>query len=131
MKYIVTISDTVYEVEVEEGQARLLSATQAIKQPTPEAVVRTPDVLNTAGSPLANAPNQLAAGEVISAPMPGVVVKIEKNVGDTVKRGETLVLLEAMKMENEIAAIKDGVVAQILTTKGASVTTGAPLVVIQ
>ena len=62
--------------------------------------------------------------------MPGNILKINVTVGQKVNEGETLLVLEAMKMENEIAAPKAGTVAQIIISKGAVVETGAPLVVI-
>lgn len=71
-----------------------------------------------------------AAGDTISAPMPGNILRIEVNQGDAVKKGQTLLILEAMKMENEIAAPRDGTVAQIVTAKGAVVETGTPLLVL-
>jgi biotin carboxyl carrier protein len=62
--------------------------------------------------------------------MPGNILRIDVNQGDVVKSGQVLVILEAMKMENEIVAPKDGTVAQIVTSKGAVVDTGSPLVII-
>ena len=62
--------------------------------------------------------------------MPGNILKVNVNVGDAVKEGQVLVVLEAMKMENEIMAPKAGTVTQVLVSKGSTVDTGAPLVVI-
>ena len=62
--------------------------------------------------------------------MPGNIIRVDVKQGDTVKAGQILVILEAMKMENEIVAPKDGTVAQVVTSKGSVVDTGAPLVVI-
>ena len=70
------------------------------------------------------------AGEAINAPMPGNILKVNVSAGQAVKEGELLVVLEAMKMENEIYAPKAGTVTQVVVSKGASVDTGAPLVVI-
>ena len=72
----------------------------------------------------------LAAGEVVKAPMPGTILSVSVKEGDTVKAGQAVCVLEAMKMENEIPASKDGKVLQILVQKGASVEVGAPLVII-
>ena len=72
----------------------------------------------------------LAAGEVIKSPMPGNVLKLLVSQGQQVKEGDVLIILEAMKMENEIVATKSGSVAQILVTKGQVVETGSPLIVI-
>ena len=62
--------------------------------------------------------------------MPGNILKVNVNVGDAVKEGQVLVVLEAMKMENEIMAPKNGTVTQVVVSKGSTVDTGAPLVVI-
>ena len=76
------------------------------------------------------APVVTGAGEAINAPMPGNILKVNVKPGDAVKSGTVLVVLEAMKMENEIMAPKDGTVTQVLVSKGSTVDTGAPLVVI-
>ena len=70
------------------------------------------------------------AGDPVNAPMPGNILKVNVKAGDKVKSGTVLVVLEAMKMENEIMAPKDGTVTQVLVSKGSTVDTGAPLVVI-
>jgi glutaconyl-CoA decarboxylase len=62
--------------------------------------------------------------------MPGTILKVNVNNGDAVKAGQVLVVLEAMKMENEILAPKDGTITQVLVNRGATVDTGAPMVVI-
>ena len=67
-------------------------------------------------------------GEAVPAPLPGSVVAIKVAAGDSVKKGQVLVVIEAMKMENEVMAPRDGVVAQVITSKGASVNSGDPLV---
>ena len=66
----------------------------------------------------------------MNAPMPGTILKVNVAQGQAVKEGDVLVVLEAMKMENEIMAPKAGTVSQVLVSKGSSVDTGAPLVVI-
>ena len=70
------------------------------------------------------------AGEAVNAPMPGNILKVNVTNGQAVKEGDVLVVLEAMKMENEIMAPKNGTVTQVLVQKGSTVDTGAPLVVI-
>ena len=70
------------------------------------------------------------AGESINAPMPGNILAVNVAAGDTVKKGQVLMVLEAMKMENEIFAPKAGTVAQVLVSKGSTVDTGATLVVL-
>ena len=70
------------------------------------------------------------AGDAVTAPMPGTILKVNVTNGQAVKAGQVLVVLEAMKMENEIMAPKDGTISQVAVQKGASVDTGAPLVFI-
>lgn len=136
MKYKVTLNKRVYEVEVEEGSAMLvdeyeLAAPAAPAAPAPVAAA-APAAAPAAAAPAAAAPAAagLTAGTVVEAPMPGNVLKINVAQGQTVKEGDVLLVLEAMKMENEITATKSGTVAQIVTAKGAVVETGSPLVVI-
>lgn len=127
MKYKVTLNNRTYEVEVEAGQAMLVDEYEAYA-PAP-AAVPAPVAAAPAAASVSAAP-ALAAGEVVKSPMPGNILKINVTVGQKVNEGETLLVLEAMKMENEIAAPKAGTVAQIIISKGAVVETGAPLVVI-
>ena len=130
MKYKVTLNGKTYEVEVEKGKAILLDEYEAFA-PAPAAapVAAAPTAAPVAAAAPA-APVNLAAGETVAAPMPGNILRIDVNQGDVVKSGQVLVILEAMKMENEIVAPKDGTVAQIVTSKGAVVDTGSPLVII-
>ena len=72
----------------------------------------------------------VTGGTTIAAPMPGNILKVAVTAGQAVKEGDLLVVLEAMKMENEIFAPKNGTVAQVLVTKGATVDTGATMVVL-
>ena len=129
MKYKVTLNGRTYEVEVEAGKAMLLSEYEAIA-PAPAAAAPTaaPAAAPAAAAPAA--PVVTGAGEAVSAPMPGNILKVNVKAGDAVKSGTVLVVLEAMKMENEIMAPKDGTVTQVLVSKGSTVDTGAPLVVI-
>ena len=110
MKYKVTLNKRTYEVEVEAGEAMLIDEYEAYA-PAPAAA-------------------SLAAGEVVKSPMPGNILKINVSQGQTVKEGDVLIVLEAMKMENEIVAPKGGSIAQIAVSKGQVVETGSPLVVI-
>ena len=116
MKYKVTLNGRTYEVEVEAGKAMLLSEYEAV---APAPVAAAPA-----------APAVTGAGEAVNAPMPGNILKVNVKEGEAVKSGTVLVVLEAMKMENEIMAPKDGTVTQVLVSKGSTVDTGAPLVVI-
>lgn len=128
MKYKVTLNNRTYEVEVEAGQAMLVDEYEAYA-PAPAAPVAP-----AANAPIAAAPaaesTSIAAGEVVKSPMPGNILKINVSVGQKVAEGDALLILEAMKMENEVAAPKSGTVAQIIVSKGAVVETGAPLVVL-
>ena len=129
MKYKVTLNGRTYEVEVEAGKAMLLSEYEAIA-PAPAAAPAAAPVAAAAPAAAPAAPVVTGAGEAVSAPMPGNILKVNVKVGDAVKSGTVLVVLEAMKMENEIMAPKDGTVTQVLVSKGSTVDTGAPLVVI-
>ena len=130
MKYKVTLNGRTYEVEVEAGKAMLLDEYEAIA-PAPAAAaapVASPAAAPAAAAPAA--PVVTGAGEAVNAPMPGNLLKVNVQNGQAVKAGEVLVVLEAMKMENEIMAPKAGTVTQVLVSKGSTVDTGAPLVVI-
>ena len=123
MKYRVSLNGKTYEVEVEAGKAMLLDEYESFAPVTAAPV---------AASAPAAAPAvvSLAAGEPVPAPMPGVILKLLVKQGDAVKEGDTLAILEAMKMENEIAAPKAGTVAQVVCKVGDKVDTGAALVVL-
>jgi biotin carboxyl carrier protein len=70
------------------------------------------------------------AGQAVPAPLPGMIVGVKVEVGQSVKQGDVLLVLEAMKMENDIAAPVAGVVKQVLVEKGTAVSLGDPLIVI-
>lgn len=129
MKYKVTLNGTTYEVEVEKGEAILVDEYVAAA-PAPAAAPVAAAPAAAAPAPAAAAPAATAAGEQITAPMPGTILSVKVAQGDAVKAGQILVILEAMKMENEIVAPRDGTVAQVVVAQGASVDTGAPLVVL-
>ncbi|MCM1314745.1 MAG: biotin/lipoyl-binding protein [Prevotella sp.] len=128
MKYRITLNGKTYEVEVEHGKAILLDEYEALA--SAPAVAPAPVESAPTPVPSAPAPVSLADGETISAPMPGNIIRVDVKEGDKVKSGQVLVILEAMKMENEIVATKDGTIAQVVTSKGAVVETGSPLIVI-
>ena len=115
-KYRVTVNGTVYEIELEE----LTGAA-----PAPAAA---PAAAPAPAVPAAAAP---AGGEQVTSPMPGNILAVNVATGDTVKRGQVLMVLEAMKMENEIMCPCDGRVVSVNTSKGATVESGTLLCVIQ
>jgi len=128
MKYKITLNGRTYEVEVEAGKAMLLDEYEAIAPAAPAApaaAVAAPEAAPAA--PAAPAP---AGAGTVSAPMPGTILKVNVKEGQTVSEGAVLVILEAMKMENEILAPTAGTVTQVLVNKGTSVNTGTPLIVI-
>ncbi|MBS5667697.1 MAG: biotin/lipoyl-binding protein [Firmicutes bacterium] len=132
MKYKVTLNGRTYEVEVEAGKAMLLDEYEAIV-PTaapvaaPAAAPAPVAAPAAAPAPAAAAP---VAGDAVTAPMPGNILKVNVTPGQAVKEGDVLVVLEAMKMENEILAPKACTVKQVLVSKGSTVDTGATLVVL-
>ena len=132
MKYKVTLNGRTYEVEVEAGKAMLLDEYEAIVPAAapvaaPVAAPAPVAVPAAAPAPAAAAP---VAGDAVTAPMPGNILKVNVTPGQAVKEGDVLVVLEAMKMENEILAPKACTVKQVLVSKGATVDTGATLVVL-
>ena len=130
MKYKVTLNGRTYEVEVEAGKAMLLDEYEAIAPaaPTAAAPVAAPAAAPVAAAPAA--PVVTGSGEMVAAPMTGTIMKVNVKNGDAVKEGQVLVVLEAMKMENEIMAPKSGTITQVAVQKGASVNTGDALVFI-
>ena len=125
MKYKVTLNGKCYEVVVEKGEA----ICENIYDAPVAAPTAAPAPAAAAAAPAA-APVPAGAGETVAAPMPGTVLAVKVQQGQSVKKGDLLIILEAMKMENEIAAPRDGVVSQVITSKGAAVDTGAPLIVL-
>ena len=120
-KYNVTVNGTAYEITLEVVDAADVKTTAA---PAPAAAPATAPA--PAAAPVA-AP---AGGETVAAPMPGNILAVNVQNGASVKKGDVLMILEAMKMENEIMAPCDGTVASVNVTKGSTVETGATLCVI-
>ncbi|WP_055665323.1 biotin/lipoyl-containing protein [Desnuesiella massiliensis] len=120
-KYVIKLNGKVYEVEMEEvtGEA---AATAKGSNSAP-AVNKAPQTA-TAQAPVA----QASGGETVEAPMPGNIVGVLVKVGDQVKKDQVLVVLEAMKMENEIVSPIDGKVLSVGVTKGQTVNPGEVLV---
>ena len=131
MTYKITLNGRTYEVEVEAGKAMLLSEYEAIVPSAPAAPVAAPAPAAEAAPAAAPAAAAVTgAGEAVTAPMPGNILKVNVTQGQAVKEGDVLCVLEAMKMENDIIAPKSGTITQVVTAKGATVSTGDPLVVI-
>ena len=128
MKYLLTLNKRTYEVEVELAEPL---AMQEFQTYAPAPAVPVAPVMTAAPSAApAAAPAVTGSGDPVNAPMPGTILKVNVSAGQAVKEGDVLVILEAMKMENEIMAPKSGTVSQVLVSKGSTVETGAPLVVI-
>ena len=104
MKYKVTLNNRVYEVEVEQGEAMLVNEYE-LAAPAVAAPAAAPVAVATAAAPAAApAAGALAAGEVITSPMPGNILKINVAQGQHVNEGDVLIVLEAMKMETSVVA---------------------------
>lgn len=132
MKYKVTLKGKTYEVEVNQGEAMILDEYEAIAPAAPAAAA-TPA---TPAAPVAAAPASAPAaptavdGEKVVSPMPGTIVRVNVKAGQSIKSGDVLAVLEAMKMENEIMAPHDAKVLQVLVDVGAKVDSGTPLIVL-
>ena len=111
-KYRVNVNGTVYEVDVED-----ISGAAPVAAP--------------AAAPVAAPVSAPAGGEQVTSPMPGNILAVNVAAGDTVRKGQVLMILEAMKMENEIMCPRDGVVSSVQAAKGASVESGTLLCVLQ
>ncbi|WP_313182669.1 biotin/lipoyl-containing protein [Lacrimispora sp.] len=134
--YTITVNGNVYEVTVEEGfTTGALAAANKATVPAPSAPAAPVPSAPKAAAPAAPAPaapvKAASAGSEgdlkVAAPMPGKILGVKVNPGQAVKRGDVLVLLEAMKMENEIVAPSDGTVASVNVAIGDSVEAGATL----
>ena len=137
MKYNVTLNGKIYEVDVTESDSVVTGITQV------PVAVAAPAVAPVANAPVAapEAPAEAPAaapavapvsadGTQVKAPMPGTILAVKKNVGEAVKAGDVIVVLEAMKMENDIVAPCDGTVKSINAPKGSTVNTDDVIAVI-
>ena len=126
-KYTITVNGTAYEVEVEEAGV-VASAPKAAAAPAPKPAAPAP---KAAPAPAPKAAAPVAAGATtVSAPMPGKVLEVKVKAGDAVKSGDVLMILEAMKMQNEIMAPADGTVSDVRVSAGQTVSTGDVMIVL-
>lgn len=117
----VTVNGTSYQVELENAPAA----------PAQEVMTKNAAPAQTVPQTVAPAPKATAAtGKPVTSPLPGVIIAVKVNIGDSVKAGQELAILEAMKMENSIEAVQDGTVTAIHVNKGDSILEGAPVVTI-
>lgn len=128
--YTITVNGNVYAVTVEEGitqaaVARTAAPAPVAAAPAPVAAAPAPAAAPAAPAPAAPAGSQ--GSVTVPAPMPGKILGVKVSVGQAVKKGDVLVILEAMKMENEIVAPSDGTVASINVSNGDAVESGATL----
>jgi biotin carboxyl carrier protein len=117
-RYNVTVNGNKYQVEVEEVKGAF------------EEVIDTPKKIEAKPKKKVEVKKSSAKGEKITCPMPGKLLKVNKKTGDSVKKGDVLFILEAMKMENEIMASCDGTLVELNGVEGAMVNTGDVLAVI-
>ncbi len=128
MIYEVTINNKVYEVEVEKGKA-IITQTENVASPAVMPAVQA--VKAAEPVPAAASTNAIGDASDVRAPMPGTIMDVFVKAGSKVKAGDILLVLEAMKMENDILAASDGIVNKVLVERNASVSTGDILVTFQ
>ena len=127
-KFMINVNGNSYEVEVEEvTEGGVVSRPAAA---APKASVAAPAAPKAAPKAEKKEVVVSQGQEVVEAPMPGNIGKLMAKEGDEVKAGDILLILEAMKMENEIVAPRDGIVSSVNTTEGSAVNTGDKLVII-
>jgi biotin carboxyl carrier protein len=118
----VTVNGASYQVEMDNVPAAPVQAAQVQTVPAAQTA--------PAAAPAAAKPAASGAGKAVKSPLPGVIIAVKVNVGDAVKAGQVVAILEAMKMENEIQAESDGTVTAVNVAKGDSVLEGAAIVTI-
>lgn len=122
-KFNVTVNGTAYDVEVNEVKAAAPAA-------APKAAPAAAPAPKAAPAPAPAAAPVPAGAETVKAPMPGKILSVAVSAGQAVKKGETLLILEAMKMQNEIAAPHDAVVSEVRVSANQTVSTGDDMVVL-
>ena len=136
MKYVVTLNGKNYEVEVTETDAIVTGITEVPVMVATAPAVAAPVVAPAEAPKAEEAPAApvppaapTASGTQVKAPMPGSILAVKATVGQAVKAGDILVVLEAMKMENDITAPCDGTIKEIVVAKGTTVNTDDVLIV--
>lgn len=132
MKYVVTLNGKKYDIEVNESEAVITSVSNAAPAAAPVAPVAAAPApaASTAPSAPAAVVGTAVSGTQITSPMPGTILKLNVAEGQAVKAGDVVLILEAMKMENEIVAPCDGTIKQLLVSKGSTVDTDQILAVL-
>ncbi len=125
----VTVNGTAYEVEIEGGKGATAKKPQVAPVPTAASNIAVTPTMATPSRPAAVAP--AGGGHTVKSPLPGTVLAIKVKEGDKVAAGQSLLVLEAMKMENEINADRTGVVKTVCVQQGATVMEGDNLIVIE
>lgn len=121
-KYNITVNGNTYEVFVEEADVASTPVTYSAPVATPVTTPAVAPAPKTASAP--KAATGVSGAVKVTSPMPGTILNVKVSVGQQVKKGDVICVLEAMKMENDIPAPQDGVIASINTQKGASVNAG-------
>jgi len=121
-KYNITVNGTTYEVFVEEADGAV--SAPVVSAPVVSASVSIPAPAPKAAPKAATAASGAGGAVKVNSPMPGTILAVKVSVGQTVKKGDVICVLEAMKMENDIPAPQDGVIASVNIQKGASVNAG-------
>ena len=146
-KYQYTVKGVDYDVEIESVEGNIAKVTVngkrfdvELKQPVREKIVHRPvhieapvatSVATPAAVPVQPVAANVGSGTQVTAPLPGTITDVRVKVGDSVKIGDTVVVLEAMKMQNNIEAEKTGKITSVLVNRGDVVMEGAPLVTIE
>ena len=125
----VNVNGADYQVELENAPAAMPGANTVIPG-SDRASQKTPDQAGSDAKPAVAPAAPAGAGEKVNSPLPGVIVEVSVKEGQAVKSGQKVAVLEAMKMENEISAPKDGTITAIHVNKGDSILEGAPIVTI-
>ena len=132
----VTVDGQAYTVQVEElghstSQGPVKEVQKTVSKPTTAVPgpIKKEETVSTEAQPKEAPKPSATGGFEVKAPMPGSVLEIKVKVGDTISEGDVLLVLEAMKMENELTASQGGTVADVLVKKGDTVNSGDPLIV--